>query len=247
VWQYIVIYFGITLPALVVGIVHIIKYKREWSWLIFYMVSIFVAIFLSGRVMASRYFYILVPITTVIITIGIETILKTKYSWKKLAVIGCWLLVFSQSLLMVMLPSNGIYASDDRNYLFRGDVSTFGLEKVADHIKDKAGESIVGVYGTWGIPEGAIVLLEEKGIEAVSLKNILSERSYLSSNNCDPDREDIGGKCWKVEFDNNKTRYVYIVGKYDKIGIMERLKNIELVEKFERPGGENPTYLYKIK
>lgn len=246
VGEYILYYFGVTLPLTIAGFVFIVKNNFKNFSIIFMAVSIVIAVFLSGRVMASRYFYILVPVITAIITIGAVKLFETKNKWYLSIVVITWILLFIQSLIMIISPYNGVYASDDKNYYYTGEVNAYGLQDVIKYLNDKEGNSIVGVYGTWGIPEGVRVILNEHGIEAVGLSNILSSNSTNSYEKCETNRVLLDGKCWMVNFDNKKDKFIYIVGEYREISILNRINTVKLLFKFDRPNSGISTYLYNV-
>lgn len=226
--EYLFYYFGVALPLIIVGFVVTLKKDYQNIWILFMTGSIFTAVFLSGRVMASRYFYILVPVATAVITIGAIKLIETKKKlyWTVVALI--WVLLFWQSLVMVVSPYNGMYASDDKNYYYTSDVNAYGLSDVIKFLEGKERNSIVGIYGTWGIPEGSRVILSEHNIESIGLRSILNLDTL------------------KVDFDNKKEKYIYIVGKYSEMEALNKISTVKMLFKFDKPNGGIPTYLYKV-
>ena len=243
--QYFAIYFGVLLFFLAIGIYVIMRKYKQNLWLLFYVVAIFFGVYLSARIIASRYFYLLVPAVLAISSLGISYFVES-FKMNKLrlvVVIVVWLLLLAQSGLMVIEPTKAIYSQDDNSFFVNGQLTALGLDKVYAYIGNDKDKSIVGVRGIWGMPEGSIVLLEEHGIEAIEIFKILSDSNPVKGKCLSG--EMIEGRCYRVNFDSKKKKYLYIVGKYDQ-NILSKMKSVELVYGFARPNGDINTFLYKV-
>jgi len=217
-------YWGFYLSALMIfvliGSVRLIllKENRKFLWLLFYWVFVTAAICLSGKVMASRYIYATYPVMIAIAVFGVDFLLSLENKIVKFFVYFLMILVLCQSCLLVFVPEKALYASDDQDYFVSSELTTLGLPEVIKYFdnKDKS-KVLIGVSGTWGVPEGSLIILREAGLksEIVNLSGIISSKE-LTKNSCDKGWIKKNDVCWKFNFGeevkSGTSRYLYIVG-----------------------------------
>ena len=227
------------------------KENRKFLWLLFYWVFVTAAICLSGKVMASRYIYATYPIMLAIAVFGVDFLLSFKN--KKIDMFVCLLmvLVLGQSCLLVFNPEKAIYAKDDQSYFVSSGLTALGLPEVIKYFdnKDKS-KVLVGVCGTWGVPEGSSILLREAGLksEIINVNEILSSKP-LENNKCDKWWIKKDSLCWRLDFgigdESNTVRYLFVAG--DDKAVEKLLEvGVKKIYQFDRYKGITKNYFLEV-
>lgn len=219
--EYAWVYLGGILLFIILGAWSIVRDNRKFLWLLAYMGIIVSAIFLSGKVTASRYFYMAVPALLVMATFGISYLLKTKKTLGKILIVTILLFASYRSLFMILAPLKAYYASDDQSYFVSGDISALGLLEIISYLK-AVPPGIVGVSGIWGVAEGSVVAFQDADIEAVKITK--------------PSLDPAG-----------KDRYLYLTGRDTNLETIAKSISFTIEKTFNRPYSNSPVYLLKIQ
>lgn len=225
--------------------------NHKFLWLLFYWVCVTLAISLSGKVMASRYIYATYSVMLAIAVFGIDYLLSLKMVKIKIFVYLLMLLVLFQSLFFVFKPERAIYSKDDRSYFVSSSLTALGLPKVIEYFENKDKSKIlVGVCGTWGVPEGSSVLLKQSGIksEIINVNSIITSKPTIN-NKCEKRWIYKNESCWKIDFgfdDKSDTvRYLFIAG--DDIWVEKLVElGVEKIYEFDRYKGLTKNYFLKM-
>jgi len=253
VFEYLKVYISGILIFLLIGIYRLIylKENRKFLWLIFYWLFITAAICLSGKVMASRYIYVTYPIIIAMAVFGIDYLLLLKNKFYKIFVYLILIIVLGQSCLLVFVPQKAIYSKDDQSYFVSSALTAIGLPEVIDYFKyqDKS-KVLVGVCGTWGVPEGSEIILREAGIksEIINVNKIISKKP-MTNNNCEKWWIKKDELCWRLDFgigdESNTVRYFYVAG--DDIAVNQLIDlGVEKIYQFDRKNSQTKNYFLKI-
>jgi len=209
-----------------------LKENRKFLWLLFCWIFMTAAICLSGKVMASRYIYSTYPIILAIAVFGVDYLLSFKNKKINIFVYLLMILVLRQSSLFVFNPEKALYAKDDQNYFVSGNLTTLGLDRVIEYFENKdKSKVLIGVSGTWGVPEGSFILLREAGLKS----EIININRIISSNKLD----------FGISDKNEAARYLYMVGD-DKL--VEKLLElgVKKIYEFDRYRGTTKNYFLEI-
>lgn len=214
--NYFLVYIGPVLIFTFFGLYLIVTSRRDLLWILVYISVILAGVFLSGKVIASRYFYPSLPAILAISSIAVNHI-WVNFRKGKMLVLVIILFAALQSLVMLISPLRAWYTSDDLGYFVTGDISALGLDQVVGYLKNK-GDINVGVSGVWGVAEGSILILNENGIHAEKIA--------------------------KVDQMNNtgNFHYLYLTSQND-INLLPDFEKYQVVMKFARPGSDINTYL----
>lgn len=247
--QYFMTYLGVIFLLFLVGIIWIVKKDQKQIWLVAYFLSIFLAILLSGKVMASRYIYMLVPSMVCIASFGLFWIYHSnKVIIKNLVYLGLFFLAL-QSVLLVIDPLRAVYTEDDKSYLVTADLSALGLREVIDVVKGDGGGT-VGVSGVWGVLEGSQIELDSFGISSVNIDHWLSKSDPDLSGNCGTDQAKIDLKCVKIDLKSLEfaegNRYLFLTRSDEDVIILARVRKVRILRAFQRPNSVSKTYLIKL-
>lgn len=253
VFQYWGAYLSGLMIFVVIGTYKLISLKenRKFLWLLFYWVFVTAAVCLSGKVMASRYIYITYPIMLAIAVFGVDFLLSLKNQKIKIVVYLLMVLVLGQSCLFVFKPERAFYSEDDQSYFVSSGLTALGLSDVIKYFdnKDKS-KVLIGVCGTWGIPEGSSIILKEAGLksEIINVNNILSSKP-LERGKCDKWWIKNGNTCWRLDFgigdESGTVRYLFVAGD-DKA--VEKLLNVgaKKIYQFDRYKGMTKNYFLEV-
>ena len=245
--QYLITYLGIIFVLFLAGIIWILKKDKKQIWLVAYFLIIFLAILLSGKVMASRYLYIVIPSVVCIASFGLFWIVSSRQKViKNLLFLGLAFVIL-QSLQMVIDPLHALYTRDDRSYFITADLSALGLRESIEQVKNEGG-GIVGVSGVWGVLEGSQTEFGSYGIETVNVDHWLTKSDLGTLGVCDKDQVKIGEICIKINLKSlqEQTGYLYLTRGDEDIDTLGKLRKITVLRQFQRPGSSNKTYLIKL-
>ncbi len=247
-FQYSIIYLGGTLLFYILGIIQIIKHHKPYLWLVFYSLFSLAVIFLSGRQIASRYFFPVVPSILAISVFGFLYLIKFK-SWTKKLSIALIILLAIQSSWMIFNPLHALYAYDDESYFVSTDLSALGLPDVIHTLKPNSQNTVVGVSGIWGVAEASRVILEENGIDAIKIDPVIQE-STPKQNRCTEKKVLSNNKCLNLNTDPlasspKPNKYLYLAEEYD-INSIKKIYPISIVKEYVRPITHRKTYLLKL-
>lgn len=251
--QYWVAYLSGLMIFVFIGIYKLISEKknREFLWLLFYWICVTLAISLSGKVMASRYIYATYSVMLAIAVFGIDYLFSLKKIKINIFVYSLMLLILFQSLFFIFNPEKAIYSKDDQSYFVSSSLTALGLPKVIEYFNNKDKSNVVvGVCGTWGVPEGSSVLLKQSGIksEIINVNSIITSKPTIN-NKCEKRWIYKNESCWKIDFgfdDKSDTvRYLFIAG--DDIWVEKLIElGVEKIYEFERYKGITKNYFLKI-
>jgi hypothetical protein len=250
-FEYLQKYLSTLLILTTIGIIQIIRKKenQKFIWLIFYFVFVSFAICVSGKVMASRYIYAVYPTLLAISVFGIDYLISIKKKWSTLLLLSIYITTLFQSLPYVFNFEKASYAKDDQQYFVSGNLTALGLNHVMKYFKDKdTTDTLIGLSGSWGIPDGALVLLKEVGIKSQILEKnmILSEKS-TENDKCPEKWLKKNNLCFKMEFAHNqeKNKYLYIVANDEMVQKLIEL-GIKPIYEFNRFKGESKNYFLEV-
>lgn len=253
VFQYLEIYLSGLMIFVVIGVFKLITVKEnhKFLWLLFCWIFVTVAICLSGKVMASRYIYVTYPIILAIAVFGIDFLLSLKKRKISFLVYLLMILVLGQSCLLVFNPEKALYAKDDQNFFVSANLTALGVPEIIKYFENKdRSKVIIGISGTWGVPEGSLILLREAGIksEIVNLNNIISNK-VLENAKCDKGWIKKNNMCWKLDYgreDRDGTiRYLYVIG--DDIMVSNLVETgVKKIFQFDRYKGTTKNYLLEM-
>lgn len=240
---------GIFILFLIGGFL-ILKKKRGYLWLLVYTVVLFSGTLLAGKVVASRYFYPVVPSMLVIASVGVVELWDRKNKFSRYLVGFLLLIPTIQSIWLLTNPVSFPYASHEQSFVSSG-ISALGLPESIKIVKDNSLDSVVAINGIWGVSDGAVISFEESGIKAIKLDNMLLSQE-LNSGKCEEKFKEVDGKCWKInsialEDIGNKYKYFYITDEFKDIDILFKLGTTETIKEFKRPNSQQKTYLLKLK
>lgn len=246
VFLYFLVYTGGVLIFFFLGAFLLIK-ERKHLWVIFYFSIIFLGVLLSGKVIASRYFYPVIPAFIFIASYGIMWVWERRKKPLRIIVIVCYLMLFSLSSWLVISPLSFPYASHEQAF-FSSDLSAVGLDLVITTIGNNNRNTIIGVVGEWGVADGAIVILEERGIKAVQIK---VEKINVENNYCPSLFVKLSNACFKINLDQllrakEKYKFLYVSKQYPVTMLLEDTKEVVLIKSYPRPRSNKRTYLYQI-
>lgn len=243
--KYFFVYFGFVLVMFFYGIWSIRKDKVK-LWFLIYGTALFLAVLLFGKVTASRYFYICVPVMVAISALGAQEL----YKRKRIIVLVLLALTALQSLMLVLSPTKALYTADDRSYFVNSNLSALGLLESIEYIKPHATESIVGVSGIWGVLEGSQVMMEQFGIENVNIDHWLEKTALNNTGGCNLEWKKIEQNCFKLNinkvlYSEKKHKYLYLT-RGDTVEVLRELYPINMEKIFKRNGGNLSVYLIRL-
>lgn len=249
--SYLLIYLSSFLVFTAIGIIQVIKKQRQLFWLLGYLVFLSAGVFLSGKVVASRYYYILVPPLLAFSAIGLLYLWQGRF--KKILASVLIAIPFLQSGLMILNPAAAFYAPDDKSYFLSGDLSATGLYQSIKLLQLNSEKSAVGISGVWGVAEGSQAVFESQGIQTVKLNRLLDNSAPASDSACPTDRQLINDRCWKLSYQNltkikTDQKYLYLTDFNDqKYSIFNQLQPAATTTKiFSKPNSKLKVYLIKM-
>lgn len=250
-------YWGYYLSALmlfvVVGSVRLISIKEnhKFIWLLFYWIFVTLAICLSGRVMASRYIYATYPVMIAIAVFGVDFLMSFKNRIINNIVYILVFLVLGQSCLLVFIPEKALYAKDDQNYFVSSELTALGIPDVIKYFDDKDKSSVlIGISGTWGVPEGSSILFKEAGLksEIININRIILNKPPVN-NKCENNWISKDDLCWNLDFitkdESGIIKYLYVVGDDKLVSKIIELGAKKIIQ-FDRYRGSTKTYLLQM-
>ncbi len=235
--QYIVMYLGVLFILAVFGAVLIIQKDRKMIWLVVYTIGLYLGIFVFSKLLASRYFYPVVPPTVALASIGAYALWQTKHQFIKPLFATIVALLLLQDILMVLSPTHALYAYDDQGYFVITELSAPGIQQMVKIIANQKDQSIVGISGTWGVTEGTIALLQEQGIDAVPLKNWWEK-----------DEEGAYQLKMPTLTESSKAhKYVYLAGNKEGLKVLQDLDRAHILLEIQRPLSDQKVYFIELK
>lgn len=229
--SYFAVYLGVLILPAIIGIIWIFKFKRNLLWIFIYFFIATLGIFLSARMMSSRYFYPVVPSFIALAAFGaIQLWEKIKYGKFFLGII--LLILFIQSSFFLINPLQAFYSYDDRDFFVAGYTTALGLMEIKKELEASSSDTVIGVSGIWGIPEGATVVLSDIGIETVGLSN------WLGGNNVN-----------LANLVNNPkpNKYLYLtLDETNALIVLGNKYNYTIINEFIRPISGSRVYLIKL-
>jgi len=226
--SYLSVYLGVLFIPFLLGSVWVFRNRRDLVWLFIYLLIGLVGTFFSARMMSSRYFYPLVPPFLALAGFGMNQLWDKASSGK--IIFGIILGVLAvKSLFFLISPLNAFYSYDDQGFFVVG-VTAPGLAEIKQELKNNPQESIVGVSGIWGIPDGVTTELPQ--VEVVGLTNWLSD-----------DHVDLG----KVASSPKPNKYLYLtLDEKNALPILDHFYSYTIIYQFSRPYSHKKVYFLKL-
>jgi 4-amino-4-deoxy-L-arabinose transferase-like glycosyltransferase len=250
--DYLYVYIGILLFFVPLGVLAVFRNHRSASWLFVYSVVIIGGIFLSAKVMASRYFY---PVTFPIIALssfGLAYFWAESHRLLKLSLIMLFIILCIPISLIIFAPQSAHYAHDDKAYFVSGDINAPGLLDVSEYLIGQT-DSFVGIYGIWGVSEGSLAILSEQRIETIVLGQWIEKYSRNELSSCPSDQRLIGEFCYKLTIDKlfqspKPNKYLYLTRENpdQSVELLKKLTQIEIIKTYIRPYSQSKAYLIKL-
>lgn len=217
-------------------------------WLFVYVGLVFSGSVLAGKVIASRYFYPMIPAVLSFATLGAVWLSEHTHALGKKALYTGLALTAVVTGFMVFQPNTFPYAGDEINFT-KADISALGLMEIAETV-DPA-NSIIGVTGIWGVKDGSVIYLREKGIESFGIDRVLSQVERLNGQ-CPSDSVDLQGTCQRLSKDtllesDKPNKYFYITDRDAHPEILLQIPGVSVVKEYQRPRSELKTYLLKVE
>ncbi len=250
-FDYLLNYVSFLLIFIIVGLFNIVKEKknRKFIWLIFSFLFISVSVCLSGKVMSSRYIYLTYPTLIGLAVFGLEYLISLKKTWLNFAIVLIFILTINKSLLLVFNFEKASYSQDDQSYLVSGNLTNFGLKKVINYFDNKEKNNVlIGINGSWGIPEGSSIILKENNLNSIILKKEeIIEKKESINNSCPKTWLKKDNFCLKLNFkqEENIDKYLYLVGGKEMVDNLSNFNFTEIYE-FKKNKGNNSNYFLKI-
>lgn len=251
--DYLYTYLGVFIVIAIYGVFIILQSNRKNIWLVLYTIVITGGIFLSAKAIASRYFY---PVTFPLIalsSIGLVHLWGSANRILKQSLIFVSLLLWIPVLLLIFSPLNAYYSFDDQSYFSSGDITALGLQDVELVLSQKPKDTVVGVYGIWGISEGVQTILQERGVEAIILGEWITQYSRNELSSCPSDQKLIGEFCYKltilkIQNSRKANKYLYLTREnpQQSVALLQQLIDIQIVKTFIHPYSDSRVYLIKI-
>lgn len=250
IFSYFTVYLGGLSLLAVFGIFRILKKRRDLIWLVLYFMISTVGIFLSARMMSSRYFYPVVPSFLALSAIGGVALWEYRLKLGKVLVAIILTALAVQSSLYLFSPLHGLYAYDDQRYFTTGDISALGMYDVKNYLTAAPDQSIVGVSGIWGIPQGVVTELSSDKITAVDLGNWFQAGDPDKNKGCEKDTKFYQGKCWRLNLGivmgSSRDKYLYLTQDQGYLPIIGLFYTYNIEKEYLRPGSSHKVYLIKI-
>lgn len=250
--DYLYVYIGILLFFVPLGAFAVFRNHRSASWLFVYSIVIIGGIFLSAKVMASRYFY---PVTFPIIALssfGLAYFWSESRQILKLSLVILFILLCIPISLIIFAPQSAHYAHDDKSYFVSGDINAPGLIDMSEYLIGQT-DPVVGVYGIWGVSEGALAMLSEQRIETIVLGQWIEKYSRNELSSCPSDQRLIGEFCYKLTIDKflqspKQNKYLYLTRENadQSVELLSKLTQIEIIKTYIRPYSQSKAYLIKL-
>ena len=231
--QYGLFYLAGSVLFISVGIyILVCRYPGRYLWLLILAILPVVGIFLSARILASRYFYVAVPALMMISLFGIKQLWGQRVG--RMVVVLLLMINLILTVKMQLTPLVAAYSEDDKSYLVESDLTALGASQIVGLLTDPA-RSIVGISGQWGVAEGAMVILEQSGVKTIKLTN------WLEVN-------DQGGQ---VKLDGllkspQPDRYLYLTEDRGELKLLQSLTKIEIIKTWIRSGSGRQVHLIKL-
>lgn len=247
--EYFLVYFGTLLVFFLVGIYQILK-RRLNLWLLILVFIFSTAVFLSAKIIASRYITIVIPFVLIISAVGVNKIWESNFKFKRLLSISLFILPAVFSGLLILSPLKAVYSSDDRSYFLESDLNLPEIEWISKYFSLKP-EAVVGVEASWGVAEGLVTALNEQGVKTIILNRVI-RKEPTEELTCKQGFIDDNKQCWKIDMGGlkdhfDKEIYLYMTVTEDRTRILNSTADIELIREFKRTGGGPSSYLYKFK
>lgn len=247
--EYFVIYFNTILILFFLGSVWIIKNKKN-RWILSLTFFLTAGIFLSAKLLASRYFAIIIPGFLTIASIGFIWIWQRKSLKLKVAAASLLILPAFLSLKMILQPISAYYPQNDMANFIDYNLNALGLKESIDSLLPDKENAAVGVTGIWGVAEGASLAFQEKGFEVHRLDNLI-KNSISDGGNCDEGFIYKNERCWKIDFgslinSSKKNKYIYLNLERIDIETFKSLADIIIVKEFTRPHTVVKVYLIQL-
>lgn len=231
IFSYFTVYLGALLLPAVIGIIWIFKSRRDLLWIFIYCFVATLGIFLSARMMSSRYFYPVVPSFIALATLGAIQLWES-IRYGKAILVSILLILFIQSLLFIINPLHAFYSYDDQGFFSSGYLTALGLTKIQEELKVSPSSNVLAVSGIWGIPDGVGVELSDIGVETVGLDN------WLGTSNINLE---------KIKNSPKPNKYLYLtLDEENALPILGKYYNYTIINEFVRPESNSKVYLIKL-
>ncbi len=251
VGSYLVAYVSGLLIFSLIGIIFILRKRRDAIPLLVYLGILFFGILLSAKVISSRYFYPAIPSMVAIGALSMVKIWESELRWSKIASVVVVLLLIGKSMTMLIGQKTFVYAGNERTYL-SGIVTAWGLGESIEVVlrSEEKDETIVGVNAIWGVSDGSILTFEESGIKAVNIEELFVSTDPGLNSSCQ-----LGfvfsdeNTCMKLNIDSLsgfKNKYLYLPGDVD-IDLISKIHKVKAIEEFPRPNSDLKVYLVKLE
>lgn len=243
-------YLGVFVLAAVFGIFQILQNRSKLMWLVGYTVFLTLGIYLSAKVMASRYFYPVTYPAIFLSSIAVSSLIQnpTFRSFSKIL----YPLLFIPIVLFIFYPLYAFYSADDQSYFVSAQTSAIGLDtsiKILTYTPD----NIIGVTGIWGVREGAATLFAERHTPTVLIDQVVERYSRDRLGDCPPDQKLIGEFCYKLTLQKlqntpNSHKFIYFIpqGEYQTIDVLSHLTPVTEITHFTRPYSNLMVYLLRL-
>lgn len=247
--EYFIVYFGTLLVFFLVGTYQILK-RRLNLWLLILVFIFSAAVFLSAKIIASRYITIIIPFVLIVSAVGVNKIWESSFKFKRLLIISLFILPTVFSGLLIFSPLKAVYSSDDRSYFLESDLNLPNIKWISEYFSPKR-EAVVGIEASWGVAEGLVTVLNEQGVKTVVLNRIIREEP-TEELACKQGFIDDRKQCWRIDIGGledhlDKEVYLYITLNEDRARILNSTADLELIREFKRTGDGLSSYLYKFK
>lgn len=249
VFEYFYFYFSTLVILFLLGVFYIIKSKKNFR-ILFLVIFLFGAVFLSSKLPASRYFAIIVPSFLLVSSAGFLWMWESRFKYLKILAVTFLLIPTFFSAKIIYDPANASYHPEDGAGFVDYNLNALGLKESVEMLEPKKETAAVGVTGIWGVAEGANVAFKEKGIEAYTLGKVITS-SLKTDEPCEKDYRELGGKCWRIDFGDlvrskKPEKFVYLVTEEINMDSLKQLTGFEVVEEFVRPKTNLNVYLIKL-
>lgn len=247
--EYFAVYFNSLILLFLLGSVWIIKNKKH-RWILFLTFFLTAGIFLSAKLIASRYFVIIIPGFLTIASIGFIWIWQKKSRNLKIIAVLLLLLPAYFTLKIIFQPINAYYPHNDMANFADYNLNALGLNESIDFLLPDKENSAIGVTGIWGVVEGSSLAFTEKGFEVHRLDNLIKS-AESDDGVCEKGFVYEKERCWKIEFgdlisSSKKNKFIYLNTEKIDIETFKELANIAVVKEFTRPRTGLKVYLIQL-
>lgn len=247
--EYFFVYFNTVIIFFFAGAFWIIKNKKH-RWLLFIPVFLTAGIFLSAKIIASRYFTIIIPEFLLISAIGLAWFWNKKSRYFKIFSVLLLTVPAFLSFKIIFQPASAYYPHNDLANFIDFNVNALGLNESIEYLLPEKQNTAIGVTGIWGVIEGVSLGFQEKGFEVHRLDNFIVKNLSVDGS-CNKDFIYADEACWRINFgslsDSTKqNRYVYLNVDQSYIEMLKKLTDIKIIMEFNRPRTGVKVYLIKI-